>query len=120
MKNSFGRKVAAFAHLGASLGVIAAASVVMAPTPALAQAAGSILRGRAPAGVEVVVTAADTGSVRRTTAGADGTYVIAGLQPGNYHVTAGNRSTDVVVAVASTSVADLDAPTPSVDVGRGP
>jgi len=113
MKNSFGRKVAAFAHLGASLGVIAAASVVMAPTPALAQAAGSILRGRAPAGVEVVVTAADTGSVRRTTAGADGTYVIAGLQPGNYHVTAGNHSTDVVVAVASTSVADLDAPTPT-------
>ena len=107
MKNSFGRKVAVLAQLGTSLAVIAAASALMVPTPALAQAATSTLRGRAKPGVEVVAKAVDTGSVRRTTASADGTYVIAGLQPGNYHITAGDQATDVVVAVASTSVVDL-------------
>lgn len=110
MKNMLGRKVAVLAQLGSSLGVIAAASVVMAPTPAFAQAASSTLRGHAKPGTEVVATQVDTGSVRRTTASADGTYVIAGLQAGNYHVTAGDQATDVVLAVASTSVVDLTAP----------
>jgi outer membrane receptor protein involved in Fe transport len=110
MKHTFGGKVTALAQLGASLAVIATASMVMAPTPALAQAASSTLRGQAKPGVEVVATAVDTGSVRRTTASADGTYVIAGLQPGNYHVTAGDQATDVIVSVASTSVVDLNAP----------
>ncbi|MGN6377143.1 MAG: TonB-dependent receptor [Sphingomonas sp.] len=82
----------------------------MVPTTAVAQTAESTLRGRAPAGAEVVVTAVDTGAVRRTTASAAGTYVVAGLQPGNYHVTAGDRSGDVVIPVASTSVLNLDAP----------
>lgn len=123
MKNSFGRKVAALAQLGSSLAVIAAASMVIAPTPALAQAASSTLRGQAKPGAEVVATEVDTGSVRRTTASADGTYVIAGLQAGNYHVTAADQATDVVVAVASTSVVDLvapaNAPAPGEVVVRG-
>ena len=121
MKNSFGSKVAVLAQLGSSLAVIAAASVIMVPAPALAQAASSTLRGQAKPGAEVVATQVDTGSVRRTTAGADGTYVIAGLQAGNYHVTAGDQATDVVLAVASTSVLDLTpAPnTPGEIVVRG-
>src|SRR4051812_32642117 len=110
MKNSMSRKVAVLAQLGTSLAVIAAASVVMTPTAALAQAGSSTLRGQAKAGVEVVATEVDTGSVRRTTARGDGIYVIAGLQPGNYHITAGDQAADVVVAVASTSVVDLVAP----------
>ena len=77
---------------------------------AFAQLAQATLRGQAPAGVEIVATEVNTGSVRRATVGSDGTYVIAGLQPGTYHVTAGDRSGDVVVAVASTSVLDLTAP----------
>ena len=114
-KITTGRKIAAYARFGASLAAIAAASAVVAPSAAVAQLAQATLRGRAAPGVEVVVTSPDTGSTRRTTAGADGTYVVAGLQPGNYHVTAGDRSGDVVVSVASTSILDLDAPTPSAE-----
>jgi hypothetical protein len=84
-----------------------AAGVVVAPTAAFAQTATATLRGRAPAGAEVVATETSTGSVRRTTAGTDGTYVIAGLPSGNYQVTAGDRSAVVAVAVASTAVLDL-------------
>jgi hypothetical protein len=88
-----------------------AAGVVVAPTAAFAQTATATatatLRGRAPAGAEVVATETSTGSVRRTTAGTDGTYVIAGLPSGNYRVTAGDRSAVVAVAVASTAVLDL-------------
>jgi len=106
MKSSIGRKAIVLAQVGSSLAVIAAATVVLTP-PALAQAASSTLRGHTKPGAEVVATAVDTGSVRRVTASADGTYVIAGLQPGNYHVTAGDQATDVVLSVASTSVVDL-------------
>jgi outer membrane receptor protein involved in Fe transport len=110
MKHSFATKIAALAQSGTALAVIAAATITIAPTPAFAQAASSTLRGRAQPGVEVVATAVDTGSVRRTTASADGTYVIAGLQPGNYHVTAGDRTADIILSVASSSTVNLDAP----------
>ena len=109
MTNKFSRKFAAFARLGTSLTAIGAAGAVMIPTAAYAQLAQATLRGRAPAGADVVATEVNTGSVRRTTVGADGTYVVAGLQPGSYHVTAGGLSGDVVVSVASTSTLDLDA-----------
>ena len=107
MQTSLSRKVAVFAQLGTSLAALAAASAVM-PTAAYAQLAQAILRGRAAAGVEVVATEVNTGSVRRATANTDGTYVIAGIQPGNYHVTAGDRSAEVIITVASTSVVNLD------------
>lgn len=110
MKHSFGRKIAALGQLGTSLAAIAAASAVMAPTAAFAQTGTSTLRGHAAAGVAVVATEVNTGSKRETKAGDDGTYVLAGLQPGSYHVTAGDRSADVVVAVASTLVQDFDTP----------
>ncbi|MGN6278488.1 MAG: TonB-dependent receptor [Sphingomonas sp.] len=110
MKNSIGRNVVSLARVGTSLAAIVAASAFVTPTAAFAQISGSTLRGRAPAGAEIVVTEADTGAVRRSTVSADGTYVIAGLQPGSYHVTAGDRSGDVVIPVASTSVLNLDAP----------
>lgn len=107
MTNSITKKVAACAQLGTSLAAIAAASAVM-PTAAYAQLAQAILRGRAASGAEVVATEVNTGSVRRATASADGTYVIAGIQPGSYHVTAGGQAADVVITVASTSVVNLD------------
>ena len=110
MPKSLSRKVVAFARLGTSLAAIVAASGLVAPSASFAQLAQATLRGRAAAGVEVVATEVNTGSTRRATANADGTYVIAGLQPGNYHVTAGERSGDVVVSVASTSDLNLDAP----------
>ncbi|MDP1027745.1 TonB-dependent receptor [Sphingomonas sp. KR1UV-12] len=120
MKKVFVGKFAAFAQAGTSLAAIAAAGMVgMAPTIAVAQTAGSTLRGRAPAGVEVVATEVNTGAVRRTTAGTDGTYVIAGLQPGSYHVTAGDRSADTVIAVASTGTLNLDEPTAEAGADAG-
>lgn len=92
------------AHLGSSFTAIAVAGALAVPTPALAQAGTSTLRGQAPAGAQVVATEIATGATRRTTAGADGTYVIPGLTAGNYHVTAGGQAADVVVPVASEQV----------------
>ena len=110
MKNAVARKLACVAQLGTSLAAIAAASAMVAPTAAFAQLSQATLRGRAAAGAEVVATEVNTGSVRRATVGGDGTYVIVGIQPGNYHVTAGDQSADVIVTVASTSVVNLDTP----------
>lgn len=121
MKSVIVRRIGNLARAGSSLSAIVmaglAAGVVVAPTAAFAQTATSTLRGRAPAGVEVVATETSTGSVRRTTAGTDGTYVIAGLPSGNYRVTAGDRSAVVAVAVASTAVLDLDAPAAEAQPG---
>jgi outer membrane receptor protein involved in Fe transport len=110
MKKLVTRKVAVFAQLGSSLLAIVAAGTVVTPTVAVAQLAQAILRGRAAAGAEVVATEVNTGNVRRATVAADGTYVIAGIQPGSYRVTAGSQSADVVITVASTAVVNLDTP----------
>ena len=110
MNWSVSSRIAALARVGTSLSAIAAASAIMVPTTAFAQTAQSTLRGRAPAGTEVVAKSLDIGTVRTTKAAADGTYVITGLQPGNYHVTAGSQSADVVLTVASTSIENFDAP----------
>ncbi|ESQ84636.1 hypothetical protein AEAC466_06175 [Asticcacaulis sp. AC466] len=68
------------------------------------------MRGTAPAGVTVVATDVNSGAVRQAKASADGTYVIAGLPSGNYHVTAGDKeAADVSVAVASVAVYDFGA-----------
>ncbi|MGH9548153.1 MAG: TonB-dependent receptor plug domain-containing protein, partial [Terriglobales bacterium] len=90
---------------------IAVASSLGVPTAAWAQTAESTLRGRAAPGSEVVATEVDTGAVRRTTTSSDGTYVIAGLQAGNYHVVGSGKSADVTVPVASVQVLDLVAAT---------
>lgn len=91
---------------------------IFVATPATAQSASSTLRGRAPAGAEIVITEVNTGAVRRTTAAADGSYVVAGLQAGTYHVTAGDQSADVVVSVASVSVVNLDTPPATATAGK--
>ena len=108
MKNAVSHRVSTLARLSASLAAIAIASGIALPTSASAQTSASTLRGRAPAGAQIVVKGVDTGSERQTTANADGTYVVAGLQPGSYHVTAGDLSGDVVIPVASTSVLNLE------------
>lgn len=102
------RLASAFGHLGSSFTAIAVATGVALPTAALAQAGTSTLRGHAAPGVPVVATEVATGAVRRSTAGPDGTYVIAGLPAGNYHVTAGAKAADVVVPVASVQVQNFD------------
>jgi hypothetical protein len=96
-------------QLASGISVVAIAAALTVATPAFAQAGSSTLQGTAPAGSQVVATQVDTGSVRRVTAGSDGHYVMPGLQPGTYHVTAGDKAQDVTVAVASTSVVDFEA-----------
>jgi hypothetical protein len=94
--------------LASGISVISIAAALSFATPAGAQTAESTLRGHAAPGVQVVATEINTGAVRQTTASADGTYVIAGLPAGSYHVTAGGRAADVVVPVASVQVQDFD------------
>ena len=105
MKKASG--LARLAYLGSSLAVIAIATAAVAPTAVWAQTSESTLRGTAPAGVTVVAKSVDSGAERKVTAGADGTYVIAGLPSGNYHVTAGDKQADVSLSVASVAVYDF-------------
>ena len=101
-------------QLTSGISAIAIAAALTISAPANAQAGTSTLRGHAAAGTQVVATEVATGAVRRTTVGPDGTYVIAGLPAGSYHVTAGDRSADVVVPVASEQVQDFDTPAGAV------
>jgi len=101
---------------GISALAIALAGTIAVPTAAWAQAGTSTLRGHAAAGTEVIATDVATGAVRKATASSSGSYVIAGLQPGTYHVTAGGKAADVVVPVASEQVQDFDT-TPAAAAG---
>src|SRR6266704_3073364 len=64
-------------------------------TAAAAQQGASSIRGRildeqgaVLPGVSLVAIRQDTGTVRQTTSGSDGTYLIEALTPGTYRVTA--------------------------------
>ena len=81
-----------------------------APDIVLAQSADATLRGKAPAEqLDVTAKNVATGTTRRTQAGADGSYTLAGLPPGTYRVDAGAGTEQVVtLTVASTATLDLD------------
>ena len=82
------------------------------PTCVHAQTADATLRGKAPAGTDVVAKNLATGVTRRTKAAADGSYTLPGLQPGSYSVEAGpGTETTVTLVVASTATLDLGAAT---------
>ena len=95
-------------QLASGISVVAVAAALTVASPAFAQAGTSTLRGHTAPGTEVVATEVNTGIVRKTTAGPDGTYIIPGLQGGSYHVTAGGKAADVIVPVASEQVQDFD------------
>jgi len=72
----------------------------------MAQSANASLRGQvsgAQAGAEVTATNVATGTVRRGTVRADGSYSLMGLDPGTYDVVANGQSQKVTVTVASTA-----------------
>ena len=72
----------------------------------MAQSANASLRGQvsgAQAGAEVTATNIATGTVRRGTVRADGSYSLMGLDPGTYDVVANGQTQKVTVTVASTS-----------------
>ncbi len=82
----------------------AVAAALAAPTAGWTQTADATLRGQAAAGAEVTAKNNATGAVRRAKASADGTYVLVGLPPGTYTVSAGAGTEQVVtLSVASTS-----------------
>jgi hypothetical protein len=97
-----------------ALGTLAAATV------AEAQQGGSAIRGRVTdeqlavlPGVAIVVTHEETGMVRETVTGTDGTYLVPGLVPGPYRVSAQlegfSRLTQpaVVLRIGATQQVDL-------------
>ena len=104
-------------RLASGISAIAVAAALTVATPAFGQSSTSTLQGTAPAGSEVVASQVDTGFVRRTTVRADGTYIMPGLQAGNYHVTAGGAAQDVTVPVASVQVVDFVAPAANTERG---
>ena len=78
------------------------------PHEAAAQSANAALRGKAPGSSEVIATNTDTGLTRRTQVNADGSYVLVGLPPGTYRVSAGPGTEQVVsLSIASTATLDL-------------
>ena len=96
-----------------SAGVV---SVAALPAVSWAQTANATLQGKAPPGAQVSARNVATGSVRVTTAGADGSYTLVGLQPGTWALSAaGGAQRTVTLSVASTSTLDLSgaAPPPS-------
>lgn len=77
---------------------------IAAAPDVMAQSANASLRGTvasAQAGSEVVATNVATGSVRRSTVRADGSYSLQGLDPGTYDVVANGQTQKVTVTVAS-------------------
>ena len=89
-----------------------AGCLMLAAPGAFAQSANSNLRGQIAAateGTEVVATNAATGVVRRTQTDADGSYVLVGLPPGTYIVSAGGATDTVTLSVASNAVLNLEA-----------
>jgi hypothetical protein len=89
--------------LGATL-----VSAIGVPSASWAQTADATLRGKAAANAEVTAKNVATGATRRTKAGADGAYTLAGLPPGTYRVDAGpGTEQTVTLTVASTGTLDL-------------
>ena len=73
-----------------------------------AQSTDATLRGLAPPNAEVTARNVDTGILRRTSAGADGSYTLVGLPPGTYRVSAAAGTEQVVtLTVASTATLNL-------------
>ena len=78
-----------------------------APT-AFAQSATGAVVGRAGAGAQVTITNPDTGFSRSVTAGADGSYRLALLPPGNYTVqAAGGDPVQVTVSLGNATTVNL-------------
>src|SRR6187402_1603592 len=92
----------------------------LVPAVADAQQGNAAIRGRITdeqmavlPGVAILVTHAESGATRETTTTADGTYLVQGLLPGPYKITAQltgfNRATqaDLVVRIGMTLQVDL-------------
>ncbi len=107
--------------VGAS--AIAVAATLAFTTPVFAADSTSTLQGHVAGATsgKVTVVDANTGQRVEGTIQADGQYVIVGLRPSTYHVTAGTDKQDVTLTVGETTTLDLNAgasPTTVTVVGR--
>jgi len=100
MKGRIIRKAALCLALGACLGS-------MAPV-AMAQSVTGAVAGRANAGEQITVTNPDTGLSRTVTVGAEGTYRVAQLPPGDYTLVAGSSAPiSISVSLGGTTTVNL-------------
>ena len=103
------RKKLLVSLIGAAIGTAA-----LGPHIVWAQSADATVRGKAPPNATITAKNVNTGVVRRTTAGGDGSYALVGLQPGTYQIDAGaGTEQTVTLTVASTNTLDLVAGAPS-------
>src|SRR5690606_23984489 len=95
------RRRALYMAMGACLASMAAA-------PVFAQSVTGAVAGRAEAGAQVTVTNPATGLTRSATVGADGSYRIAQLPPGDYTLTTGSgEPVSVSVSLGGTTTVNL-------------
>ena len=94
---------------------LAAAVLLALAGPGWAQLSTATIQGQvssgagmAQAGVAVIAVNLANGNTQRTTTRADGSYVLAGLQPGEYELRVGaQKSQRITVAVGETAAVDL-------------
>jgi outer membrane receptor protein involved in Fe transport len=96
------------------------ATSLLVAAPAVAQLTTSTIRGTVSSGATAtpgaVVTAVniDTNATIRSTAGADGSYVLTGLRPGTYDISVGGadgaaaRTERVIIGVGESATLDID------------
>ncbi|TCV92826.1 carboxypeptidase family protein [Luteibacter rhizovicinus] len=94
----------------ASVITASVAAAAVSPMSAYAQSADASLRGKATPAATVTAKNIATGTTRRTTVGADGSYGLIGLPPGTYKVDAGpGTEKTVTLTVASNATLNLSA-----------
>ncbi len=80
----------------------------LAIAPAFAQSATGSVAGRANAGDQITIVNSATGATRTVTVGADGSYRIGQLPPGDYSLTAGaGKPVAVSVSLGGTTAVNL-------------
>ena len=86
---------------------------------AYAQASEGSIYGKVAPSAAVTITSGDSGSTRTITADANGAFNLSRLAPGKYKVSAGGKTTEVVVTIGSGTAVDLVQDLTTVTVTSG-
>lgn len=101
-----------YTHWATGVSLVALAACLMLGNPAAAAEQSAILQGHVenmPPGSKIVAVNKNTGVKVDVTVRNDGSYIIVGLRPGIYDVTAGKDKQSVVLRVGSTSTLNFNA-----------